>query len=164
MKKVILLNCLAVFVFFNVCVLLISCAKKKAEEIRKADASPSKPATEVPVNPTKFTPQMVVEAIEHVAQKLPAAEREDFLQDSPLLELYRTTDDINEAMVEGELKVAEISGKALGEAMYRWRQMVKGPAGAKARDKANRIKCVNNLTQVYKSMLAFAQDNAERLP
>ena len=67
MKKVILLNCLAVFVFFNVCVLLISCAKKKAEEIRKADASPSKPATEVPVKPTKFTPQMVVEAIEHVA-------------------------------------------------------------------------------------------------
>ena len=102
MNKMVLLNCLAVFVFFNVCVLLISCAKKKADEIREADASPSKPATEVPVKPTKFTPQMVVEAIEHVAQKLPAAEREDFLQDSPLLELYRTTDDINEAMVEGE--------------------------------------------------------------
>jgi len=34
----------------------------------------------------------------------------------------------------------------------------------KPRAKANRIKCVNNLSQVYKSMLAFAQDNAERLP
>ena len=104
---------------------------------------------------------MVVEAIEHVAQKLPAAEREDFLQDSPLRKLYRTTDDINEAMVEGELKVAEISGKVLGEAMY---QMMKGPAGAKARDKANRIKCVYNIGNVYKAMLAFAQDNGERLP
>ena len=152
MKKVLLLNCLAVFVFFNVCVMLISCAKEKAAGVSaKAD----------PAAPKKFTPVMVVEAIEHVAQKLPAAEREDFLQDSPLRKLYQVTEEFNEAMVEGELKVAEISGKALGEAMY---QMMKGPAGAKARDKANRIKCVNNLVNVFRSMLSFAQDNGERLP
>ena len=69
MNKMILLNCLAVFVLFNVCVLLISCAKKKAEEIREADASPSKPAAEVPVKPTKFTPQMVVAAFEKAADR-----------------------------------------------------------------------------------------------
>ena len=43
-------------------------------------------------------------------------------------------------------------------------QMMKGPAGAKARDKANRIKCVNNIGNVFKAMLAFGQDNGERLP
>ena len=152
MKKVVLLNCLAVFVFFNVCVMLISCAKEKAAGVSaKAD----------PAAPKKFTPVMVVEAIEHVAQKLPAAEREDFLQDSPLRKLYQATDNINESVWEGELKVTEFSSKALGEALY---QSMKGPAGAKARDAANRIKCVNNIGSVYKAMLAFAQDNGERLP
>ena len=54
MKKVVLLNCLAVFVFFNVCVMLISCAKEKAEEIKEAGASPSKPSLEAPAKSTKF--------------------------------------------------------------------------------------------------------------
>jgi hypothetical protein len=159
MKKVVLLNCLAAFVFFNVCILLISCAKKKAEEIRKPAAGVS--AKTDPAAPKKFTPVMVVEAIEHVAQKLPAAEREDFLQDSLLRKLYQATDNINESVWEGELKVTEFSSKALGEALY---QSMKGPAGAKGRDAANRIKCVNNLSQIYKSMISFAQDNAERMP
>jgi len=159
MKKVVLLNCLAVFVFFNVCVLLISCAKKKAEEIEKPAGGVS--AKTDPAFPQKFTTVMVVEAIEHVAQKLPAAEREDFLQDSPLRKLYQATDNINESVWEGELKVTEFSSKALGEALY---QSMKGPVGAKARDAANRVKCINNLSQIYKSMLSFAQDNAERMP
>ena len=38
------------------------------------------------------------------------------------------------------------------------------PALARAKAKANRIKCVNNCIQQYKGMLAFAQDNGERLP
>jgi hypothetical protein len=38
------------------------------------------------------------------------------------------------------------------------------PALARAKSKANRVKCVNNCVQQYKSMLAFAQDNGERLP
>ena len=36
------------------------------------------------------------------------------------------------------------------------------PASAKAR--ANRVKCVNNIGNVYKAGLAFAQDNGERMP
>ena len=38
------------------------------------------------------------------------------------------------------------------------------PALAGAKTKANRIKCVNNIGNVYKAGLAFAQDNGERLP
>ena len=38
------------------------------------------------------------------------------------------------------------------------------PALARAKAKANRIKCVNNIGAVYKAALAFAQDNGERHP
>ena len=38
------------------------------------------------------------------------------------------------------------------------------PALARAKAKANRVKCVNNVGNVYKAGLAFAQDNGERLP
>ena len=38
------------------------------------------------------------------------------------------------------------------------------PALARAKAKANRVKCVNNLTQIYKAMLSFAQANKERMP
>ena len=37
------------------------------------------------------------------------------------------------------------------------------PALARAKSKANRVKCVNNIGNVYKAGLAFAQDNGERL-
>ncbi len=62
MKKCIWLNFIGLFVLFNVVVFLISCAKKKAEEIR--DAKPSKPAVEATAKLTKFTftPQMYYEA------------------------------------------------------------------------------------------------------
>ena len=36
------------------------------------------------------------------------------------------------------------------------------PALARAKAKANRVKCVNNIGAVYKAGLAFAQDNGER--
>jgi len=36
------------------------------------------------------------------------------------------------------------------------------PALARAKAKANRVKCVNNIGAVFKSGLAFAQDNGER--
>ena len=38
------------------------------------------------------------------------------------------------------------------------------PALARAKAKANRVKCVNNIGAVYKAGLAFAQDNGERNP
>jgi len=38
------------------------------------------------------------------------------------------------------------------------------PALAKAKARANRIKCVNNLWQIRAAHLGFAQDNGERLP
>ena len=38
------------------------------------------------------------------------------------------------------------------------------PVLAKAKAKANRVKCVNNLGQIHKSMLSFAQANRERMP
>ena len=38
------------------------------------------------------------------------------------------------------------------------------PALAKAKAKANRIKCVNNLSSIGKAAIGFAQDNNERLP
>ena len=38
------------------------------------------------------------------------------------------------------------------------------PALARAKAKANRVKCVNNIGAVYKAGLAFAQDNGERHP
>ncbi len=38
------------------------------------------------------------------------------------------------------------------------------PALARAKAKANRVKCVNNIGNVYKAGLNFAQDNGERLP
>ena len=38
------------------------------------------------------------------------------------------------------------------------------PAMARAKTKANRVKCVNNMGQIYKAMLSFAQDNKERMP
>jgi len=37
------------------------------------------------------------------------------------------------------------------------------PALARAKAKANRVKCVNNTTQQYKAYLSFAQDNGERM-
>ena len=38
------------------------------------------------------------------------------------------------------------------------------PVLAKAKAKANRVKCVNNLSQIHKAMLAFAQANRQRMP
>ena len=38
------------------------------------------------------------------------------------------------------------------------------PVLAKAKAKANRVKCVNNLSQIHKAMLSFAQGNRETMP
>lgn len=38
------------------------------------------------------------------------------------------------------------------------------PALARAKNKANRVKCVNNLSNIYKAHLGFAQNNKERMP
>ena len=38
------------------------------------------------------------------------------------------------------------------------------PVLARAKAKANRVKCLNNLGQMHKAFLSFAQDNRERMP
>ena len=38
------------------------------------------------------------------------------------------------------------------------------PALARAKAKANRVKCVNNIGQLHKGVLSFAQSNKERMP
>ncbi len=162
MKKVVLLNCLAVFALFNVCVLLISCAKKKAEEIREADASPSKPAAEVPVKPTKFTPQMVVAAFEKAAGRMPPDLKAEMMKEIPLKDpakMAEMTEYVNAELANGKMELKEISVDALADFINK-----QSSSGGLAKAKANRIKCVNNLGNVYKSLLAFAQDNGERLP
>ena len=163
MKKYILLNLTGLFVFFLFTCMFISCGKS-GKSNPESEESSKPPTTSVGPKATKFTPQMVVAAIEYMAEKLPEEDREDFLDDSPLKDLHRITDKLNRDVAEGEIKVSEISGKALGEALYQ--KMFGSDRGGlgKARAKANRIKCVNNLGQVFKSMLSFAQDNGERLP
>ena len=156
MRKYILLNLAGLFVFFIFTCMFISCGKS-GKSNPESEESSKPPTPTVGPKATKFTPQMLMEAIEYMAEKLPEEDREDFLDDSPLEDLYEATDEINEAMGEGELKVSEISGKALGEALY---QKMFGSGGmAKIRNKSNRLKCANNLGQITKAMIYFAGDH-----
>lgn len=159
MKKVIPLNGLAVFALFNVCVLLISCTKKKAEEIEEAGASPSKPSLEAPAKSTKFTADMVVAAFEKAADRMPSDLKAKMMKEMPLKDpakMAEMTERLNAELANGKMELREISVDALTDYI-----VVEMP---KARALPNRIKCVHNLGQVYKSMLSFAQDNGERLP
>ena len=156
MKKYILLNLIGLFVFFLFTCMFISCGKSGKSK-SESEESPKPPTTTVGPKATKFTPQMVMDAIEYMAEKLPEEDREDFLDDSPLKDLYRITDRLNRDVATGEIKVSEISGKALGEALY---QKMFGSGGmAKIRNKTNRLKCANTLGQIIKSMIAFAGDH-----
>ena len=156
MKKYILLNLTGLFVFFLFTCMFISCGKS-GKSNPESEESSKPPTPTVGSKATKFTPQMVMDAIEYMAEKLPEEDREDFLDDSPLKDLYRITDKLNRDVAEGEIKVSEISGKALGEALY---QKMFGSGGmAKIRNKSNRLKCANNLGQITKAMIAFASDN-----
>ena len=163
MKKYILLNLTGLFVFFLFTCMFISCGKS-GKSNPDSEESSKPPTPPVGSKATQFTPQMVMEAIEYMAEKMPEEDRKDFLDDSPLKDLYRTTDSFNKAMGEGKLKVSEISGKALGEALYQ--KMFGSDRGgfSRVRAKANRIKCVNNLSSIGKAMLGFSQDNAGRTP
>jgi hypothetical protein len=163
MKKYILLNLTGLFVFFLFTCMFISCGKSGKSKPESEESS-KPPTTPVGSKATKFTPQMVMDAIEYMAEKLPEEDREDFLDDSPLKDLYRFADKINRGMAEGEIKVSEISGKALGEALYQ--KMFGSDRGGLSgvRAKANRIKCVNNLSSIGKAMLGFSQDNGSRTP
>jgi len=163
MKKYILLNLTGLFVFFLFTCILISCGKSGKAKPESEDSS-KPPTPTVGPKVTKFTPQMVMDAIEYMAEKLPEEDREDFLDDSPLKDLYRITDKLNRDVAEGEIKVSEISGKALGEALYQKMFGSKRGGLAGARAKANRIKCVNNLSMIGKAMLGFSQDNGSRTP
>ena len=155
MRKYILLNLTGLFVFFLFTCMFISCGKS-GKSNPESEESSKPPTTSVGPKATKFTPQMVVAAIEYMAEKLPEEDREDFLDDSPLKDLYRITDKLNRDVAEGEIKVSEISGKALGEALYQ--KMFDSGGMAKIRSKKNRLKCAQNLGQITKAMIYFAGD------
>ena len=163
MKKYIFLNLTGLFVFFLFTCILISCGKSGKAKPEASNPPPAKPKPAVGPKATKFTPAMVMAAIEIVAKKLPEEDREDFLDDSPLEGLYEATEDINKDVARGRLKVSEISSEALGEAIY---EEIFGKRGgsAGARARANRIKCVNNLKHIGTALLTFSQDNAGRTP
>ncbi|MBT5321909.1 MAG: hypothetical protein HOL43_06055 [Verrucomicrobiales bacterium] len=163
MRKYILLNLTGLFVFFLFTCMFISCGKSGKSKPESEESS-KPPTTSVGPKATKFTPQMVMDAIEYMAEKLPEEDREDFLDDSPIKDLYRFADRINRGMAEGEIKVSEISGEALGETLYQ--DMFGSDRGGLSgvRAKANRIKCVNNLSSIGKAMLGFEQDNGSRTP
>ena len=163
MKKYILLNLTGLFVFFLFTCMFISCGKS-GKSNPESEESSKPPTTSVGPKATKFTPQMVMDAIEYMAEKLPEEDREDFLDDSPIKDLYRFADRINRGMAEGEIKVSEISGEALGETLYQ--DMFGSDRGGLSggRAKVNRIKCVNNLSSIGKAMLGFEQDNGSRTP
>ena len=172
MKKCIWLNFIGLFVLFNVVVFLISCAKKKAEEIR--DAKPSKPTVEATAKLTKFafTPQMWAEAVLKAVEmspelkagfgigNIPSWDMEEFkagMKNMTPREMERWAamdEKLSRALAEGKIK--EISVDALADFF-----VAEVP---KHRAKRNRIKCVNNLGNVYKAGLQFAQDNGERHP
>ena len=155
MRKYIFLNLTGLFVFFLFTCMFISCGKS-GKSNPESEESSKPPTTPVGPKATKFTPQMVMDAIEYMAEKLPEEDREDFFDDSPLKDLYRITDKLNRDVATGEIKVSEISGKALGEALY---QKMFGSGGmAKTRNKVNRFKCAQNLGQIAKAMISFAWD------
>ena len=87
MKKYILLNLTGLFVFFIFTCIFISCGKSG-----NPPASTKNKTTPPKTGATQFTPQMVMEAIEYMAEKMPEEDREDFLDDSPLEDLYEATD------------------------------------------------------------------------
>ena len=163
MRKYILLNLAGLFVFFLFTCMFISCGKSgKSNPESEESSKPS--TTSVGPKATQFTMPMVAEAFKYAANKLPEEQRKDFLQESPIGGLYDATEKVNRGVADGEIKVSEISGKALGEALYQ--KMFGSDRGglSGARAKANRIKCVNNLSSIGKAMLGFSQDNGSRTP
>ena len=162
MKKYIWVNFIGVFVLFNIVVFLISCAT--INDVGKqlgmtGTGTPDKNITAA--EPAKFTPEIVKAAIEYAAQKFPKGQREEFLKESPLNELYEATGELNSSMKHGRIKVSEISPAALGELIY---EQAKKGYGSGYLARINRIKCMDNLRNVGKAGLAFAQDNGGRLP
>ena len=163
MRKYILLNLTGLFVFFLFTCMFISCGKS-GKSNPESEESSKPPTTSVGPKATQFTMLMVAEAFKYAANKLPEEQRKDFLQESPIGGLYDATEKVNRGVADGEIKVSEISGKALGEALYQ--KMFGSDRGglSGARAKANRIKCVNNLSSIGKAMLGFSQDNGSRTP
>ena len=80
MKKYIILNLTGLFVFFLFTCMFISCGKSGKSKPETEESSKSTTPTVGP-KATKFTPQMVMDAIEYMAEKLPEEDREDFLDD-----------------------------------------------------------------------------------
>ena len=105
----------------------------------------------------KFTTQIVKEACELAAAKMNEDEAAELLQivNSPE-ELERQTEELNRDVASGRVIVEEASAQALFNYL-----MVELP---RSKGKANRIKCVNNVSSIGKGLTGFAIDNDDRLP
>ena len=158
MKKYILLNLTGLFVFFLFTCMFISCGKS-GKSNPESEESSKPPTTTVGPKATKFTPQMVVAAFEKAADRMPPESKADMMKEMPLKDpakLAEMTEELNELLASGEVELKEISVDALADYI-----VTELP---KARGKAQRVKCVNNLGSISKAMIGFAQDNNDRLP
>jgi len=158
MRKYILLNLAGLFVFFLFTCMFISCGKS-GESNPESEKSSKPPTTPVGPKATKFTPQMVVAAFEKAADRMPPESKADMMKEMPLKDpakMAEMTEELNESLASGEVELKEISVDALADYI-----VTELP---KARGKAQRVKCVNNLSHISKAMIGFSQDNAGRLP
>ena len=153
MRKYILLNLAGLFVFFLFTCMFISCGKS-GKSNPESEESSKPPTTSVGPKATKFTPQMVVAAFEKAADRMPPDAKA--LMKEQLKYPAILAKGINESLASGEVELKEISVDALAD----W-FVTEMP---KARDKAARIKCANNLSNISKAMIGFSQDNNGRLP
>ena len=142
--------------------MFISCGKS-GKSNPESEESSKPPTPTVGPKATKFTPQMVVAAFEKAGDRMPPDSRAKMMERMPLndpAKMAEMTEEFNAELASGEVELKEISVDALAD----WIVQMEKPPSASARAKGARIKCVNNLGSVYKSLLGFAQDNGERLP
>lgn len=144
--------------------MFISCGKS-GKSNPESEESSKPPTTSVGPKATKFTPQMVVAAFEKAADRMsmPPEAKAEYLKGMPLkdsAEMAEMTENLNEALASGKLELKEISVDALAD----WYVAEMDETRSRVNRKVDRIKCVNNLSSVCKSLLGFAQDNNERLP
>jgi len=114
----------------------------------------------------KFTPEMVKAALEIFVTKVPEDRKAEFLEEINNPSAVRgITEQVNQGLTYGEVDVEEISTDALTDFLLRKNN--RAPFIGRflmARTKANRIKCVNNVSSIGKGLIGFAIDNDDRLP
>jgi len=138
--------------------MFISCGKS-GKSNPESEESSKPPTTSVGPKATKFTPQMVVAAFEKAANRMPPESKADMMKEIPLKDpakMAEMTEELNESLASGEVKLKEISVDALADYI-----VTELP---KSRGTAQRVKCVNNLSYIFKAMIGFSNDNNDRLP